>query len=266
MRHRIRSCIRKIYMGKNKNKNKTPTTTVGEGRGATNWNCRNLISNQSFLILSGAKDISKVRSVVVPDLSYQSTCTWNSLSADPHFFVGFPCKVLWGSGFARLLLWERGFTGCCCHIMRFVCYLLRISCGAFTKCFLVLLRILCGVLWPVFSVLLRILCGVLWPVLRILCGVLWPVSSVLLRILCGVLWPVSSVLLRILCGVLWPVFSVLLKFICGVYVVFVLLRILCHVSASCIFWVTEHSLWHFCNMFLCYWGIFVVFCPMCFFV
>ena len=146
MRHRIRSCIRKIYMGKNKNKNKTPTTTVGEGRGATNWNCRNLISNQSFLILSGAKDISKVRSVVVPDLSYQSTCTWNSLSADPHFFVGFPCKVLWGSGFARLLLWERGFTGCCCHIMRFVCYLLRISCGAFTKCFLVLLRILCGVL------------------------------------------------------------------------------------------------------------------------
>ena len=118
-----------------KNKNKTPTT-VGEGRGATNWNCRNLISNQSFLIFSGAKDSSKVRSVMVPDLPdlfYQSTCTWNSLSADQHFFVGFLCKVLWGSGFARLLLWELYFS-----VMGFQRMLLphHVFCVLFTENFL----------------------------------------------------------------------------------------------------------------------------------
>ena len=152
---------------------------------------------------------------MVPDLSYQSTCTWNSLSADQHFFVGFLCKVLWGSGFAHLLLWELYFS-----VMGFQRMLLphHVFCVLFTENFL----------WCFYQVF--------------------------------------SVLLRVLCGVLWPVFSVLLKFICGVYVVFVLLRILCHVSATCILCVTEHSLWHFSNMFLCYWGIFVVFCPMCVFV
>ena len=109
------------------------------------------------------------------------------LSADQQFFVGFSCKVLWGSGFARFLLWELYFS-----VMGFQRMLLphHVFCVLFIENFL-------WCFYQVFSVLLRILCGVL--------------------------------------------FSVLLKFICGVYVVFVLLRILCHVSASCIFWVTEHS-------------------------